>query len=223
MKTGKNWWWKKFEMIDKGNKRRALFDTSAAAAFYYELARRNFPLKKYPAFTKLNRGEFNIVYHTFGRKFARWNSPAVLIIQDKITSSGDFVAFPSFFWNLRASESALRKTFWQQIEVERNQRGIAESDQSKTGKGAKSRNAGNSARTKGGGQSWRWLELLDNPHGLTSNERSHLSAARKKMSMLKNDFLLLWKEIEQHRAFLEIYDRGIPQALQNPDRKLVKW
>lgn len=99
---------------------------------------------------------------------------------------------------------------------------IAEPEKSKTGKGLKSRNAGNKARTKGEGQPWTWLELMDNPHGLTSNERSHLAVAREKSRALKNDFLQLWKEIEQHRAFLERYYRENPQALQI-DREPVKW
>ena len=200
--NSRNWWWRKFLALDKSNTRRAFFDDSEAAAFHYELGRRNLPLEKYPAFSKLKRGEYDIAYITFSRKFARWKLP-VAILCDTVTSDKFFVAFPSFHWNLRASKNALLKTFWQQIEAERNQRGIAEPEKSKTGKGAKSRNAGNTARTKGGGQSWQWIELLDNPHGLTSNERSHLSAARKKLPALKNDFLLLWKEIEEHRRFSE--------------------
>jgi hypothetical protein len=49
-----------------------------------------------------------------------------------------------------------------------------------------------------------------------------LSAARKKCREIKNDFLLLWKEIEQHRRFSEHYYKGIPKEHQI-DREPVKW
>jgi hypothetical protein len=219
-----NWWWNKFLNLDKSDQRRRRFDENEAAAFYYELARRNpiFSLKDSPPFTKLKRGEHRIVYQTFSRKFAGWKKPLAMHHVGVVYLHEDYAAFPNVTWNLRESKSALQKKFWEMIEAERNQRGISEPEISKRGKGGKSRNAGNMARAKGEGQPWAWLELMDAPHGLTSNERSHLSAARKKSREIKNDFLLLWKEIGQHRAFLERYFRENPQALQI-DREAVKW
>jgi hypothetical protein len=209
----KNWWWNKIDFQKRDDE---------AAAFYYELARRNFPLKDFPSFKKLKRGEYELVFLNFSRKFAGWKKPLAIHHVGEVYLHEDYVAFPNVTWNLRESKSALQKKFWEMIEAERIQRGISEPAPSKPGKGGKSRNTGNLARTKGEGQPWTWLKLMDNPHGLTSNERSHLAAARKKRDSLKRDFLLLWKEIEQHRAFLERFYRENPQALQI-DREPVKW
>lgn len=211
--SSKNWWWNKIDFRKRDDE---------AAAFYYELARRNFDLKNYPQFKKLKRGEHVIVFLNFSQKFAGWKKPLAIVHVGKMYLHEDYAAFPNVTWNLRESKNALQKKFWEMIEAERNQRGISEPEISKRGKGGKSRNAGNMARAKSEGQPWAWLELMDNSHGLTSNERSHLSAARKKSREIKNDFLLLWKEIEQHRAFLERYYRENPQALQI-DREPVKW
>jgi hypothetical protein len=119
----------------------------------------------------------------------------------------------------------LQKLFLEMIEAERIQLKNSEPEptkHSKDFKGGKSRNAGNVARVTGEGQPWKWLEYIDNPTGLTSNERSHLSAARKKMLKIRKDFRLLWDEIGQHRAFLERYYRENPKALQI-DREPVEW
>jgi hypothetical protein len=211
----KNWWWNK---LDRTDERFQLYD---AAAFHYELARRNFPLKDYPLFTKLKRGELDIVHARFSQKFAGWKPPVAMFHHGKTVLPEGYAMFESVSWNLNASRHALQKEFWNLIAQERIQRGIAEPINGKDG-GA-SRNAGNKNKNKGkGGQPWRWLELLDNPHGLTSNERSHLSAARSRRDELKNDFILLWKEIEQHRAFLEHFYKENPQALQI-HREPVKW
>jgi len=212
----KNWWWKKIDFRKRDDE---------AAAFYYELARRNHPLENFPSFNKLKSGEYEIVFQNFSRKFAGWKKPLAIVHVGKMYLHEDYAAFPNTTWNLRESKNALQKRFWQMIEAERIQRGISEPEStkhSKDFKGGKSRNAENVARATGEGQPWNWLELIDNPHGLTSNERSHLSAARKKMLEIKSDFRLLWDEIGQHRAFLERYYREYPQALQI-DRAPVKW
>jgi hypothetical protein len=211
-----NWWWKKINIRKRDDE---------AAAFYYELARRNFDLKKYPSFNKLKIGEHDIAFPFFSRKFAGWKKPLAIVHLEGMDAHGDYVSFPKTEWNLRESNHALQKAFLELIESERIRRGISESEPTRHGKdfkGCKSRNAGNLAKVKSKGQPWEWLELMDNPHGLNSNDRSHLAAARKKCASIKNDFVLLWKEIEQHRAFLECYYREHPQALQI-DREPVEW
>jgi hypothetical protein len=214
----KNWWWKKFLAIDKSDKRRAWFDGHQAVAFHWELARRNWPLSKYPTFKELSKGEYDIAYLELSKKFGGFKSPAVVSHFPYVKYESSRVSFPDKLWNLQDSKNALQKAFWQLIEAARKERGIDEPERSKTGKGAKSRNAGNNARTKGGGQSWTWLELMDNPHGLKrSNDRSHLSAARKRCAELENDFLSVWKVIEEHRRHLKLHPEN------KVDREPVKW
>jgi hypothetical protein len=208
----KNWWWNQIDFRKRDDE---------AAAFYYELARRNHPLEIFPSFKELKRGEHEIVFRNFSRKFAGWKKPLAIVHVGKMYLHEDYAAFPNVTWNLRESKNALLKKFWEIVEAERIQRGISEPAPGK--EGGKSRNAGNKNKNKGkGGQSWRWLELMDNPHGLTSNDRSHLSAARKQCRKIKSDFRLLWDEIGQHRAFLERYYRENPKALQI-DREPVEW
>jgi len=207
-----NWWWKKIDFRKRDDE---------AAAFYYELARRNHPLEIFPSFNKLNYGEHEIVFQKFSRKFAGWKRPLAIVHVGKMYLHEDYAVFQNVTWNLRESKNALQTRFWEMIEAERIRRGISEPAPGK--EGGKSRNAGNKNKNKGkGGQSWRWLELMDDPHRLTSNDRSHLSAAREKCREIKSDFRLLWDEIGKHRAFLERYYRENPKALQI-DREPVKW
>ena len=99
----RNWWWRKFANLDRAVARRDKFKNCEAAAFYYELARRNFALADYPMFTKLKRGEFDIVYLTFGRKFAGWKQPLAISYLDIMNLPKGFTSFPSVGWNLNES------------------------------------------------------------------------------------------------------------------------
>jgi hypothetical protein len=209
-------WWKKFLAFDKGDKRRAWFDSHQGVAFHWELARRNFPLADYPTFAELKRGEYDIAYLELSKKFGGWKPPAAVDYLPYVKYEECRVSLPHKLWNLKDSENALKKAFWKLIEAERKERGIAEPGTSKEGKGT-SRNAGNRARTKGDGQPWRWLELIDDPHKLGPNERSHLANARKQMAALKNDFLTVWKKIEEHRIHLARHPEN------KVDREPVKW
>jgi hypothetical protein len=224
----KYWWWDKFLAFDRGDKRRSFFDGNAAAAFHWELGRRNFPLKDYPAFNTLRRWEYDIAYIKLSRKFERWNPPvAVFWAGGPMINNPGFVAFSRISWNLRASKNALLNEFWKLIEQERTTNGIAEPSASAAGKGGKQRNANNANRTKGEGQPWRWLELLDldlsnEPQRLDSNERSLKSQAKTKRDSIKLDFLELWKEIENHRIFLADFKKENPRAAKI-QFELVKW
>jgi hypothetical protein len=220
--TTKKWWWKTLCALDQNDVRRKKFSEHEAAAFHYELARRNHDSDQFPAYNELLRGECDLVFFQFSQKSAGWKPPVAIHYHGVPPFHDGYVAFPSIGWNLRASKNALLEHFWKIIGDERNRRNIAEPSLNKGEKGRKSRNRNNNARLRGLGQPWRWLELLDNPHNLKSNDRSKLSQARKKSRVLKKDFEQLWKAIEQHRTFLKQYYNENPQALQI-DREPMEW
>ena len=214
MKTdnSKYWWWRKFLAAKTDSFPHDFFKEIEAIAFYYELGRRNFPLEKYPDFTKLNSGEFGIAYERF-KKFARWKPPAALDFGNQPYEHDGFIIFTHTSWNLRASKNSLQESFWDHIVSARRERGIKIED---------GHNANNAARTAGGHQPWSWLEMIDRPKGLNDNDRSKKSVAKTKMREIKNDFIKLWKEIKDHRSRTEHYYQQNPQACKM-DRARMIW
>jgi len=211
----KLWWWRKY--IPDSAPGHVFFEGHETAAFYWELGRRNFAIDLYPMYTGLNHAERDIVYMEMGKIFSGWSGPIAIDQTGKrMIEYPGYAAFPTVFWNLRASKNSLLTEFEKLIDRARFDNGITKS----------AVNQHNSNRTKGG-QPWHWIELLDEgvspgPKKLNAAARSDKSRAAKRRDSIKNDFARIWQQIEDHRRFVVVLEKENPRAAKQ-EREQAEW